>query len=487
MAKGEQPLRRARCKRPPEKVGKPPSGQVAKVAKVKKTALAKATAAGLVPRAMRPFALFCKQKGLKCQAASAAWKNLSGSERESFAEQSRMLFASQRAQGVQVGVVYKKDSRTNCDTVADGLARGAAKSAFALFCKNSKLRIAVAAAAWKEMTNEQKQPYKDMFREEQLAGGAKHLKNKDKDVVACNGNYPESLSASLGDEFELMGSAERKTILGKGTYSTVYLVRHIPSQRLLAAKVEQVSRTLKTEAAILDGLKHCAILPSGRRRICEGSLSWMTMPLMPWSLHGFVCSEGKLKWDLQVALMHQISSGLNYLEKRKTVHADVKPDNVLMDPHRQSFYLTDFGLSVRLPIDPGWKGPAYAARFRPPELWCRAPDLAIHLNHRCDSWAFGFTALTAAIGKDFFQGETDLEIYKEIQALGCDTMFKRMKQAIVCVAPKIRGQVIQLVKTEQQERADCDDYFGEEEEEEQNIESWRIHWDLLMWLDGLTV
>lgn len=92
------------------------------MAKVKKTSLAKATAAGLVPRAMRPFALFCKQKGLKCQTASTAWKNLSGSERESFVEQSRMLFASQRAQGVQVGVVYKKDSRTNCDVGTDRIA-----------------------------------------------------------------------------------------------------------------------------------------------------------------------------------------------------------------------------------------------------------------------------------------------------------------------------------------------------------------------------
>lgn len=52
MAKGERPLRRARCKQPPEKVGKSLSG---KVAKVKKTSLAKATAAGLVPRAMKPF------------------------------------------------------------------------------------------------------------------------------------------------------------------------------------------------------------------------------------------------------------------------------------------------------------------------------------------------------------------------------------------------------------------------------------------------
>lgn len=48
MAKGERPLRRARCKQPPEKVGKLPSGKVAKVAKVKKTSLAKATAPGLV-------------------------------------------------------------------------------------------------------------------------------------------------------------------------------------------------------------------------------------------------------------------------------------------------------------------------------------------------------------------------------------------------------------------------------------------------------
>lgn len=483
MAKGERPLRRARCKQPPEKVGKLPSGKVAKVAKVKKTSLAKATAAGLVPRAMRPFALFCKQKGLKCQTASTAWKNLSGSERESFVEQSRMLFASQRAQGVQVGVVYKKDSRTNCDVGTDRIATGNGRSAFALFCQTSKLRIAVAAAAWKQMTDEQKRPYKDMFREEQLAGGAKRLENKDKDVVASSGNYPESLPAALGYEFELMGSEDRKTTLGKGTFCTVYLVRHIPSQRLLAAKVEQVGHTLKTEAAILDELKHCAILPCGRRCICEGSLSWITMPLMPWSLHGFVCSDGKLKWDLQVALMYQISSGLNYLQKREIVHADVKPDNVLMDPHRQSFYLTDFGLAVRLPIDPGWKGPAYAARFRPPELWCRAPDLAVHLHHRFDSWAFGFTLMNAAVGKDFFQGETELEIYKEIQAFVRDAtppfdgaMFKRLKQSIVCVAPTIREQVLQLVKAEKQERADCNDYFGDEEEEdeeeeEQDIES----------------
>ena len=68
------------------------------------TRLSVAKKVGLVQTALRPFAMFCKEKRLRAQEGSVAWKQLSGKEKQTFEQLSRESFAAQRLQTSRAGL-----------------------------------------------------------------------------------------------------------------------------------------------------------------------------------------------------------------------------------------------------------------------------------------------------------------------------------------------------------------------------------------------
>ena len=81
----------------------------------KRSKLAKATQSGLVPRAQRPFAIYCKMTRQHVQEASQVWKRLSAKGRQPYIEASQRTFKDQQKKSKEVGLRYKSAMAVELD------------------------------------------------------------------------------------------------------------------------------------------------------------------------------------------------------------------------------------------------------------------------------------------------------------------------------------------------------------------------------------
>ncbi|MBA2450681.1 MAG: serine/threonine protein kinase, partial [Chloroflexi bacterium] len=71
----------------------------------------------------------------------------------------------------------------------------------------------------------------------------------------------------------------------------------------------------------------------------------VTEPAGRWSLRELLDREGRIPPRQAVKLAHQLASALSYAHRQGTIHADVKPENVLVDDGGEQAKLVDFSLS----------------------------------------------------------------------------------------------------------------------------------------------
>ena len=430
--------------------------------KVKKlTKLRMATSCGLVPKAVRPFALYCKVTQQSVRTAGPAWKQLSDEERQTYIEKSKTTFEQQMEKCIETGV------RTSLRQAVSVGAASHCVPAFAFFVKTNRLQPSVAGKAWQKLPLEEKTRYKEMARESsrledqrRAAEGLSIRKDGQRMNEAVNKAERPALCeevASLGKEFGILQEDQSTRILGHGSYGTVFLVRQLTSGRLFAAKVETESKALRAEIEVLTDLNHPSILPVIRSQVVSRGFSWF---VMPWVQDGSLVKRDPLKRMSQRSLFAQMMSGLSYIHSKSIVHADLKPGNILGDINSEHYYISDFGLALRLPVrDPG---PVYSLPYRPPEL---LRDDFNNLSTLCDSWAIALTIIEAAKGHRFFNAENDFLILQKMKAYEKEArsrskgpLVARLKSFMDSVDPILMGPLTALLSVDSTRRSPCKKY-----------------------------
>lgn len=150
---------------------------------------------------------------------------------------------------------------------------------------------------------------------------------------------------ALGDKYVLRDAK------GQGAYGTVFLVQSPKTYRQYAAKIETLTVSLDEEISIIKDCDHPSILPIIDFHTAQDGLSWYVMPLVPSSLQRRL-QQGGLCPDAQCGLFTQILSALSYIHLKDITHCDIKPNNILVDPSNNHFYLIDFGMALCLPVHP---------------------------------------------------------------------------------------------------------------------------------------
>jgi len=158
---------------------------------------------------------------------------------------------------------------------------------------------------------------------------------------------------------EAFGRYRIEAEIGRGGQAVVYRATQVDLDRQVALKVFDEGylaragalERFRREAIAAGRLEHPRIVPVYDAGEFEGR-AYIAMRLVPGdTLAERIARGGPLAPGEAIAVLSDIAEALDFAHARGTVHRDVKPGNILLEPGGAS-YLSDFGL-VRLDDMPG--------------------------------------------------------------------------------------------------------------------------------------
>lgn len=257
----------------------------------------------------------------------------------------------------------------------------------------------------------------DMFAEESVAESS----------VAVDAPEGRELDVSMLDDWDdehgyyrvivgelMVGRYHIKAYLGKGMFSEVVQARDNMTGNLVAIKIirnkEMMRKAGFKEMAILKKLheqdakltKHLVRLEGHFEH--KGHLC-MVFEHLSMNLRDLMKKKtGKDGFSLDAvrSFASQMFIGLMLLKKCKIMHADLKPDNMLVDDSFKSLKICDLGSAADI-AENNEATPYLVSRYY------RAPEiiLGMRYDYPIDMWSIGVTLFEMWTGKFLFKGNTN--------------------------------------------------------------------------------
>ncbi|XP_065351367.1 cyclin-dependent kinase 1-like [Cloeon dipterum] len=201
--------------------------------------------------------------------------------------------------------------------------------------------------------------------------------------------------------------------LGEGTYGVVYKARDIRTNQIVAMKKiraeedEGMPATAIREVSILRELTHANIV-SLLDVLVEESKLYLVFEHMSMDLRKFMDSKGKgsLPPELIKSFVYQITLAILFCHKRRILHRDLKPQNLLVDAAGRIIKIADFGLGRAFGI------PVRTYTHEVVTLWYRAPEILLgSTRYSCpvDIWSIACIFGEMANRKPLFQGDSEID------------------------------------------------------------------------------
>ncbi|KAL2827055.1 kinase-like domain-containing protein [Aspergillus cavernicola] len=208
--------------------------------------------------------------------------------------------------------------------------------------------------------------------------------------------------------------------LGKGIFSSVVRAKDSKTGNFVAIKIIRQNDTMKKA-----GLKEINILeqlheadPEDKKHIIKFERTFehkghlcMVFENLSMDLRGVLKKFGRdvgLNLRAIRAYAQQIFLGLSLLRKCNILHADLKPDNLLVNEQRNLLKVCDLGSAS--PASDNEITPYLVSRFY------RAPEiiLGIPYDYAIDMWSIGCTLFELYTGKILFTGRDNNQMLKSI-------------------------------------------------------------------------
>ncbi|KAM7371154.1 hypothetical protein PAMP_010645 [Pampus punctatissimus] len=228
----------------------------------------------------------------------------------------------------------------------------------------------------------------------------------------------ENLQIRRGDA---LGSYTVEDFLGEGGFGFVSKCRHEETGRMVAIKVNKPEPEIIRQARIeIDMLRSLQCLDPDTCNIIRWNGFFFTQDhiclefeLLDQSLRDYMCDRNSKALPLEEVrpVLYQLTTALSHLHSIGIVHADLKPENIMVTDRRQQplkVKLIDFGLAKL--VSEVKAGVCTQTR------WYRAPEVILRslYDEAIDMWSLGLTAAELALGFPLYPGETEYEVLRFI-------------------------------------------------------------------------
>ncbi|KAI8817862.1 kinase-like domain-containing protein [Fimicolochytrium jonesii] len=229
-----------------------------------------------------------------------------------------------------------------------------------------------------------------------------------------------------GESIELQYTGYK--VIGNGSFGVVFQAQLLPGREQVAIKkVLQDKRFKNRELQIMRLLDHrniCslkAFFYSNGDKKDELFLN-LTLEYIPETIYKASRHHSKAKQTMPMLLiklyMYQLFRSLAYIHCLGVCHRDIKPQNLLLDPHSGVLKLCDFGSAKILVKDEPNVSYICSRYYRAPELIFGATDYSVSI----DIWSTGCVMAELMLGAPIFPGESGVDQLVEIiKVLGTPT------------------------------------------------------------------
>jgi mitogen-activated protein kinase kinase kinase len=265
------------------------------------------------------------------------------------------------------------------------------------------------------------------------AGGS--LNDNLSHALALDGDEPdEELNQFLkGDSWDNVQWMQG-TLIGQGSFGSVYLALHAVTGELMAVKQVEVPSNsnsnldkkkegmvaaLKREIDLLRDLQHENIVQYLGSNSDADHFNIFLEYVPGGSVAAMLNSYGQLKEPLIRNFVRQILTGLSYLHGRDIIHRDIKGANVLVD-NKGNIKISDFGISKRVEASAILQPQKNGGHMHRPSLqgsvFWMAPEVVRQTSYtrKADIWSLGCLIVEMFTGTHPFPNCSQLQAIFQI-------------------------------------------------------------------------
>jgi uncharacterized protein YjdB len=262
-----------------------------------------------------------------------------------------------------------------------------------------------------------------------------------------------SLWADMVDRLRraTQGEFEIGRELGRGGMAAVFLAHELSLDRPVAIKVmspglllgEGMVDRFRHEAITIAHLHHPNIVSVYSVRQAEGLHFFIMRYVQGRSLEQVIQQAGALPLPVVRSILHQVGSALTYAHRRRVVHRDIKPGNILIDGDGNAI-VTDFGIAkaAASPSQTMTGALVGTPAYMSPEQ-CRGAEV----SGASDQYALGAVAYEMLTGVPPFSGSTYTVLQAQVERPPLP-----LRERLAQCPPEVEAAILRMLAKDPAER-----------------------------------
>lgn len=215
-------------------------------------------------------------------------------------------------------------------------------------------------------------------------------------------------------------------MIGKGSFARVYLVEEKDTKQQFAVKAfskeyllsqQKGKESLINEIEIMKKLDHKYIMKLEEIHESKNSIYLVLELLQGGELLNYISSKQQLNLKDYWRVMKCILEALAYMDSKKIMHRDLKPDNMILKYkdklENAVLKIVDFGLATVYDIPEYLFKRCGTPGFVAPEVINAPSKLNIHYTPKCDVFSAGIIFYILVTDKSPFDGKSFREILQK--------------------------------------------------------------------------